>query len=248
MDHFLYIAASGARDTMMAQATNSHNLANASTPGFRADLLMAQSALVDGDGYDSRVFPLAETQGVDYRQGALTVTGRELDVAVNGKGWITIMAPDGREAFSRRGDLRVNEFGQLANGAGQPVMGNSGPIALPPFSDLSIGSDGTVSIVPLGEGPNTLAVVDRIKLVNPAESELVKNQNGLIQLKDPTQGAPEADAEISLVSSSLESSNVDAVSAMVKMIELSREFETHARMMKTAEQLDHASAELMTMS
>ena len=248
MDHLLYIAASGARETMLSQAVNSHNLANASTPGFRADLLMAQSALVDGDGFESRVYATGETQGMEFRQGAVSVTGRELDVAINGAGWIAITAEDGSEAYSRRGDLRVDEYGQLTNGAGQQLMGNNGPIALPPFSQISIGADGTVSIVPLGEAPNTLAVVDRIRLVNPDQSQLIKKANGLIQLNDPKLPVPEADANIDLVSGALESSNVNAVSAMVKMIELSREFETHVRMMKTAEQLDRASAELMSMS
>lgn len=246
MDHFLYIAASGARETMLAQAANTHNMANASTPGFRADLLMAQSAMVDGDGHKSRVYSTTHGQGTDFREGVTTITGRELDVAINGKGWMVIAAPDGSEAYSRRGDLRVNEFGQLANGAGQPIMGNNGPIALPPFSDMGIGVDGTVSIVPLGEAPNTLAVVDRIKLVNPEESQLVKNRNGMIQAKSGETAA--ADANVQLVSGSLESSNVDSMSAMVQMIEMARAFETHTRMMKTAEQLDHASTELMSMS
>lgn len=245
MDHFLYIAASGARETMLSHAVNTHNLANTATPGFRADLLMAQSAMIKGEGHESRVYSIGDSQAIDYSQGILNVTGRELDVAINGEGWLVIQTPDGSEAYSRRGDLRVNEFGQLSNGVGQQVVGNNGPIALPPFSDIAIGSDGTVSIVPLGEDPNTLAIVDRMKLVNPDNTLLTKNLNGLIQLKDGI--AAEPDSNVTLVSGSLETSNVNAISAMVKMIELSREFETHTRMMKTAEQLDQASAELMSL-
>ncbi|MCB1666980.1 MAG: flagellar basal body rod protein FlgF [Porticoccaceae bacterium] len=246
MDHFLYIAASGARETMLAQGVNSHNLANASTPGFRADLLLAQSALVDGEGHKSRIYSTGNEMDVDLDPGVVSITGRDLDVAINGPGWIAVQTPEGKEVYSRRGDLRVDEFGQLSDGAGLQLIGNSGPIALPPFSDITIGTDGTISIVPLGEAPNTLAVIDRIKLVNPERSDLRKTLNGLIELKKGD--AVEADAGVSLIAGSLESSNVNAVSAMVTMIELSREFEAHARMMKTAEQLDSASAQLMSMS
>ena len=246
MDHFLYIAASGARETMLAQGVNSHNLANAATPGFKADLLMAQSALVDGEGHKTRVYGIGYDMGVDLDQGTVSITGRDLDVAINGRGWMAVMAPDGTEAYTRRGDLRVDEFGQLTNGAGLQVMGNSGPVALPPFSELSIGSDGTISIVPLGEAPNTLAVVDRIKLVDPDRADLRKNTEGLILLREGAVAEP--DAGVALIAGSLESSNVDSVSAMVRMIELSREFESHARMMKTAEQMDQSSAELMRIS
>lgn len=247
MDHFVYIAASGAGEAMFAQAINAHNLANASTTGFRADLLVAQSARVSGGGLESRVFAGIQNQGVDFREGTISVTGRELDVAINGKGWLAIMAPDGSEAYSRRGDLRINQYGQLMNGVGQQVLGNSGPIAVPPFTTISIASDGTVSMVPLGEDPNTLAVVDRIKLVNPDHALLSKNETGLIQTIEPGSEA-EADASVRLVQGSLESSNVDSVAAMVRMIELSRQFETHTKMMETAKELDRSSAELMSMS
>ena len=247
MDHFIYIAASGASEAMFSQAINAHNLANASTTGFRADLLVAQSAHLSGGGLESRVFAGVQNQGIDFREGAINVTGGELDVAVNGQGWLAILSPDGTEAYSRRGDMRVNEYGQLMNGAGQQVLGNSGPIAVPPFTTISIASDGTISMVPLGEDPNTLAVVDRIKLVNPDHALLTKNETGLIQMIDPGSQA-EPDASVRLVQGSLESSNVDSVGAMVRMIEMARQFETHTKMMETAEQIDQASAELMSMN
>lgn len=246
MDHFVYIAASGARETMLAQAANTHNLANASTTGFRADLVTAESAYLSGAGHESRAFAGMKGRGVDFREGVINSTGRMLDVAVNGQGWMAVEAPDGSEAFTRRGDLRVNEFGQLLNGTGLSVLGKAGPVAIPPYSDISIGGDGTVSIVPLGEDPNTLVVVDRIKLVNPDQSLLVKSENGLVQMSGAEIALP--DASVGLVSGALESSNVNSVEAMVQMIELARQFENQVKMMKTAEELDQSSAQLMKLN
>ena len=246
MDHFLYIAASGARETMLAQAANTHNLANASTTGFRADIVTAQSAYLSGAGEESRAYAGMKGRGVDFREGVINATGRGLDVAINGPGWMAIEAPDGSEAFSRRGDLRINEYGQLLNGVGQSLLGNSGPIAIPPYTDVAIGADGTVSIVPLGEDPNTLVVVDRIKLINPENSQLSKDNNGLVKMTEGEEALP--DTAVKLVSGSLESSNVNSVEAMVQMIELARQFETHVKMMKTAEELDSSSAKLMAIS
>lgn len=246
MDHVVYIAANGAETTMLAQAANSHNLANASTPGFRADLLSAQSAYLSGDGLTTRSYAGFDEIGVDFSQGTVNATGRDLDVAVSGPGWIAVEAEDGTTALSRRGDLRIDPLGQLVDGAGLQVMGNSGPIAIPPFSEIAIGADGTISIVPLGEDPNTLAVVDRIKLVNPDTAGLEKSQDGLIRVADGLEA--EADAAVTLISGSLESSNVDSVGAMVKMIELARQFEHHVKMMKIAEQLDQESAQLMSLT
>jgi flagellar basal-body rod protein FlgF len=246
MDHFLYIAASGARETMLAQAANTHNLSNASTTAFRADLVTAQSAYLSGEGHESRAFAGMKGRGVDFKEGVINATGRELDIAINGPGWMAVEAPDGSEALSRRGDFRVNELGQLLNGAGQSVLGNAGPVAIPPYTNITIGADGSVSIVPLGEDPNTLTVVDRIKLVNPDTDMLAKNPNGLVQMIDGEETLP--DASVNLVSGSLESSNVNSVESMVQMIELARQFETHVKMMKTAEELDSSSAKLMSMN
>lgn len=246
MDHLVYIAAAGASDTMLAQAANSNNLANASTAGFRADLVAARSAYVSGAAVDSRTFASTVNTGIEFKQGVVNSTGRDLDVAINGEGWITVQAQDGSQGLSRRGDLRVTELGQLVDGAGRPLVGNGGPIAVPPFSSIAIGGDGTVSIVPLGEDPNTLAVVDRIKLVNPDPTQLYKGPDGLVRLQDGAEPVP--DAAVTLLSGALESSNVDMVGSMVHMIELSRQFEQHVKMLKVAEELDQTSASLMKLS
>ncbi|MEZ5529421.1 MAG: flagellar basal body rod protein FlgF [Porticoccaceae bacterium] len=246
MDQFIYIAAAGARETMMAQALNSHNLANTATPGFRADLAAARSAYLSGSGVTSRAYANYQGQGIDGRPGVINATGRDLDVAVNGVGWMVVQTGDGEEVLSRRGDLRIDAYGQLINGAGQQMVGKSGPVALPAYQELNIGTDGTISIVPLGEDPNTLIEVDRLKLVNPDESLLLKGRDGLVRIQG---GEPAvADAAVRLIPGSLESSNVNAVESMVRMIELARQFETHVKMIRTAEQLDQSSAELMRLS
>ena len=247
MDRMLYVAMSGAKQIMLAQAVNNNNLANVSTTGFRADLDAFRSMPVFGPGYPSRVYTMTERPGTDMSSGALTTTGRELDVAVNGQGWIAVQAPDGSEAYTRAGDLRVSVNGQLETGAGHPVMGNGGPISVPPFEKFEIGSDGTISILPIGQAPSALAVVDRIKLVNPLQRDMEKGVDGLMRVKNSRGDVP-ADATVSLAGGVLESSNVNAVEAMVKMIELSRHYETQIKMMRVAQDNDVAATQMMRMS
>lgn len=245
MDRMLYVAMSGAKQIMLAQAVNNNNLANVNTSGFRADLDAFRSMPVYGPGYPSRVYTATERPGTDVSSGALTTTGRELDVAVNGAGWMTVQAPDGSEAYTRAGDLRVSVNGQLETGAGHPVMGNGGPIAVPPFDKIEIGADGTISILPVGQSPNALAVVDRIKLVNPPSRDMEKGVDGLMRVKGQ-KDAP-SDASVNLANGVLESSNVNAVEAMVKMIELSRHYETQIKMMRVAQDNDVAATQMMKM-
>lgn len=246
MDSLIYTSASGVRDLMITQSLSANNLANASTPGFRADLDHSQSKYLTGQGLDSRVFSAGQQQVVDLSEGSVKSTGRSLDFAVNGDGWIAVIGELGTEGYSRRGDLRVDELGQLINGAGDQILGDAGPIALPPFSELEIGTDGTISIVPVGEGPATLAVVDRIKLVNLEPAGLRKSEDGLIR-QENDEIAP-ADASVRLISGSLESSNVNPITSMVEMIELSRRFEHQIKMMSMAEELDESSTQLMRLN
>ena len=243
MDRFAYIAAAAAKQVQFAQGVNAHNLANASTTGFKQDLVEAETVYLVGEGAQSRAYSVIPDVPADFRAGMLEQTGREYDIAINGEGWFAVLGEDGTESLTRRGDLRIDEFGQLRNGEGLALMGNDGPIALPPASSLSIATDGTISIVPLGEPPNAIAVLDRIKMVNPPVESLRKTSSGLIQSGD---GLPLiADGTIRLATGSLEASNVNPISAMVSMIELARQFEHHMKLLKTAEDLDTSSASLM---
>lgn len=243
MDKFLYVAMSGAKETLRAQGSNSHNLANASTTGFRADLAAFMTRSIQGPGFDTRAYATTSTLGFDDQSGAIVSTGRDLDVAVNGAGWIAVQAPDGSEAYTRAGDLRIDTTGQLRNGAGHAVLGDDGPLIVPPSTSLMIGTDGSISIVPPGQGPETLATVGRIKLVNPQSSQLERGTDGLFRLRDG--GVAEPDAVVRVAPGSLESSNVNTAAAMVNMIELARRFDLQVRTMQNAEQNAKVAASLL---
>lgn len=243
MDRVLYVVASGGKQLMYAQALNTHNLANADTVGFQQDLANFRTQLIEGPGLETRAFATAEDVGLSFDKGTIQTTGRALDVAVNGDGWLAVQAPDGSEAYTRAGNLHVNVNGQLMTGADHPVLGESGPIVIPDYEHLDIGSDGTISIRPVGQQPNTLSEVGRIKLVSPDHTQLYKGGDGLLRLRDGSAAAPATDA--TLVSGALESSNVNGVEAMVNMIGLARQFEVQVKIMKTAEDNDASTTRIM---
>ena len=144
MDRSLYVAMTGATQIMRAQEAVSHNLANASTVGFKSELSAFQSLPVLGQGEATRINAVARGIGADTTQGSVTSTGRSLDVAVQGSGWIAVQAPDGSEGYSRAGDLQLTADGLLTDANGNPVLGNGGPISLPASAQLRIGEDGTI--------------------------------------------------------------------------------------------------------
>lgn len=246
MDRFLYIAMSGAKETLRAQTVNNHNLANASTTGFRADLEAFQTREVAGSGFASRAYATDSTTGWDQTQGTLVSTERDMDVGIKGAGWLAVQGPDGREAYTRAGDLRVDANGQLVNASGHPVMGDSGPLSVPPNQSITIAGDGTISVVPLGQGPETMAQVGRLKLVNPPPEQLARSSDGLFRMIDGSD-AP-ADANVQITSGVLESSNVNVADAMVNMIELSRQFDLQVKAMRTAEENAASAAQLLRTS
>ncbi len=246
MDKMLYISMTGASQNTKALQAHANNLANVSTSGFRRDFEQARSMPVFGDGLPARAYAMTERPGTDFSYGTLQETGRELDVAVQGDAWIAVQAPDGSEAYVRTASMQVDVFGILRTSAGLPVMGNAGPIAIPPEQKIEIAQDGTISIRALGETPDVMAEVDRIKLVLPERGQLQKMQDGLVRGKDGQQFEPDADAR--MVSGYTESSNVNAVAEMTAMLSLSRQFELHVRMMKTAEDNAASVARIMQLS
>ena len=246
MDAMIYLSMAGAEQTLIEQSMNSQNLANISTPGFKADLMQARSMPFFGDGLATRVYAMTERPTIDFDSGPIMTTGRDLDVAVNGDGWIAVQAPDGTEALSRAGDFRISANGLLTTGAGHPVLGNGGPIAIPAVQKIEIGSDGTISVRPLGQEANALAELDRIKLVNPPLEDLVKGEDGLIRVAGG--GASQPDAGVGLVSGALEGSNVNPVEAMVNMITLARRFELQVKLMESAERNDLATSQMLRLT
>ena len=245
MDEMIYTAMTGAKQTEYAQAINSNNLANISTTGFRADLHSFSSTPVEGPGVDSRVNAVVESYGTDFAQGPIQDTGNNLDIAIKGQGFIAVQAPDGTEAYTRAGDLRLQQGGLLATGAGHLVMGDGGPVALPPSVSLLIGRDGTISVQPLGAGPETLTIADRIKLVNPDPALLAKGVDGLFYLEN--DAIADADAAVEITAGALEGSNVNVAKTLVNMIELARQYEMQVNVIKEAEENADAAAQMMNL-
>lgn len=246
MDKSLYIAMSGAKQTLLAQTANANNLAHTQTTGFKADLEQFRSMPVFGSGFPTRVYAMTERPGTDLAPGSLQSTGRELDVAVDGEGWLAVQDAGGKEAYTRAGDLHITPEGLLQNGAGLPILGQDGPISVPPSQKLEIGRDGTISIVPLGSRASNLVIIDRIKLVKPELDNLEKGGDGLMRTKGGK--AEESSSDATLVQGALEGSNVNAIGAMVEMIELAKNFELQTKVMKNADENAGASAKLMQMA
>jgi flagellar basal-body rod protein FlgF len=246
MDKLLYVAMSGAKETLRAQAANNHNLANASTTGFKADLSAFQSRAVSGPGFASRVYATDDTVGWDASPGSQLATGNALDLSVNGSGYIAVQDATGNEAYTRAGDLHVDPSGQLLTATGQPVMGDNGPISVPPYNSITVAQDGTISVVPAGSTPQSTAIVGRIKLVNPPSDALTRGADGLLHT---TSGDPaDADATTTVTPGTLESSNVNIASAMVNMIELARQFDMQIKSLHSADENAQSATKLLQSS
>ena len=236
MSELLGTVMAGARQVMKAQAINANNLANASTDGFRAELVHI-SSLEDINGLSSTP---------DLAEGMVRTTGNPMDVSINGDGWLAVQAADGSEGYTRRGDLHVDVFGQLTNGSGQLVLGQGGPITLPPYQNIEFGVDGSVSIQPAGQDINTRVVVDRLKLALPDKRQLVRGDDGLLRL--PRGAVADPDANVKLQSGTLEGSNVNAVGEMLKMMDLARQFEAQVQLMNSAEENSSTLATILKMN
>jgi flagellar basal-body rod protein FlgF len=239
MDRLIYLAMSGAKASMQRQEVLTHNLANASTTGFRAELAAFRAVPVQGDGATTRAYALETTIGHDDKSGPVTPTGNPLDVAMQGKAWLAVQALDGTEAYTRGGALQVNAEGQLVTAAGAlPVVGDGGPIALPVGATAEIAADGTITAKVGNQRPQA---VGRLKLVTP-EAPLARGVDGLFRAAD---GELPADATARVQSGALEGSNVSPVETMVAMIAAARQFEQQMKMLQGAEQREQAAARLL---
>ncbi|HLY87486.1 MAG TPA: flagellar basal-body rod protein FlgF [Acetobacteraceae bacterium] len=243
MDRGLYVAMTGAKQIMQAQAVNNHNIANSSTTGFRADGVAFTSEPIYGPGYATRVNAVAGDAGTDFSSGVLMNTGSPLDIAVNGKGFIAVRGADGKEAYTRAGDLQVTALGAVITSTGFPVLSESGPLTVPPSTQVTIGTDGTVSVVPLGLSAAAQSQVDRIKLVNPSTKDLQKGPDGLLRLK--SGGQAKTDETVTVVSGELESSNVNAAQSLVNMIELQRLYELQIKSISSTDQNEQSAQRMM---
>jgi flagellar basal-body rod protein FlgF len=248
MDRLIYTSLTAMRGAMARQTAVANNLANAQTPGFRADIAEAQSLWIrsGGTALDSRAMASEEVLAADMKAGTVVQTGRDLDIAVGGDSLLAVQATDGDEAYTRRGDLQLSDGGLLLTGDGKPVQGGQGPITIPPADSIRIDPEGRIFIVPAGGDPNQPQEVDRLKLVAPAGSEIAKGLDGLFRVKGGGTLPDDPDARV--VSRSLEGSNVAATEALVEMIEASRSWDAQLKLIGDARDNDAATANLMQLS
>lgn len=243
MDRLVQTAMTAMRGAMARQTAIANNLANASTTGFRAEIANASTTWLNGPGVNARAQASEEVIAADMASGSVTQTGNPLDVAMNADALLAVQAPNGDEAYTRRGDLKMNESGLLTTGDGHPVLGQSGPITLPPADSISIGQDGGIWIVPQGGDPAQPQQVDKLKLASPTGSQILKGIDGLF--REANGGALPEDPLATVTSAALEGSNVNPTQALVQMIEASRAWETQIKLISTAKELDDGGASLM---
>ena len=238
MDRMIFLSMSGAKATMQRQDALANNLANASTPGFRAELQAFRSVPVEGSGASTRVYSLETTTGYDSTPGAITSTGRNLDVAAKGNAWLAVQALDGTEAYTRGGSLELSSDGTLTTRSGLPILGDGGPLQVPSNTAVSIGADGTVS-AKSSDGKSS--TIGKLKLVTP-EAALTRGEDGLFRAAD---GDLSADDTARVQDGALEGSNVNPVENMVAMISAARQFEAQMKMVQTAEANEKAAVQLL---
>lgn len=248
MDRLIYTAMTGASQTLNRQAAVAHNLANVSSAGYRAEEHRLRAVQVQSNslqkGLATRAFAVDASTHTDYTPGPMMITGRPLDMAVQGAGWIAVQLADGSEAYTRNGSFEINVNGIVQTRSGLPVLGDGGPIAIPPDVKISVGVDGTISALPESGAQNTVSVLGRVKLVNPPEADLVRGEDGLFRLRDG--GAAPADERINVAAGSLEGSNVNPAEQMVAMISLARQFEMQMKMLSTADANDRAATQILS--
>jgi flagellar basal-body rod protein FlgF len=244
MDRLAYIAMTGAQQILQQQGVATNNLAQANTPGFKADTIAFRAVPVVGGAPQTRAYAVVTTPGADLRQGPVERTGRELDVSMDGEAMLAVQTRDGGEAYTRAGRLALSAEGEIQTHGGLTVLGDGGPITVPDGARLAIAKDGTVSAVIESQGSANVQVLGRLKLVTPGEGGVVKGQDGLFRARG---GAPlDADDAARLTSGALEGSNVNTVAAMVDMIGFARQFDMQMKLMQYAEANDQRASQLLT--
>lgn len=242
MDRLIYTAMTGAKHTLGQQGAVAHNIANATSTGFRAEMHKLRGVEVLSESLPSRAFVVDASVATDFTPGAINFTGNSFDVAIEGKGWFAVQGADGREAYTRNGSFEVSANGILQTRNGQPVIGDGGPITIPPDNEVVIGADGSISA--LEPGGAVVNLVGQLKRVNPPEQDLVRGEDGLFRLRNG--GVAPVDDAVKTAGGYLEGSNVNVVDQLVQMISLARQFEMQTRMIQTAETNDQAAARVLS--
>ncbi|MGO2371055.1 flagellar basal body rod protein FlgF [Pseudoalteromonas sp. KG3] len=251
MDKMVYIAASGAKQSLLGLGLKANNLANANTTGFKSDFAQARSMQAFGEGLPTRVFTMQERPGSNMTSGGIVETGRDLDIAMSDKGWLTVQDASGNEAYTKVGALNITPDGALMTSHGRQVVGEGGPIILPlPIEKIEFSEDGSIQVRPQGAPANFLEVVDRLKVIKANNSELEKGNDGLFRpkpelLENDICGFCDISNDVKVLSGTLEMSNVNPVHEMVDMISHQRQFELQVKLMKTAEEIDERHTQLL---
>lgn len=246
MDRLIYTALSGMQASMERQRVIASNMANAQTIGFRAELLDQRSVTIDGDALQVRAMDDAEVRGANMDGGEVTPTGNPLDIAIQGDALMAVQADDGSEAYTRRGDLSIAPTGLLVNGGGHPVLGETGPITVPPGGKAAIAPDGTVTMRDPAAPDQPPQEIGRIKLAGWHGSPIAKGLDGLFRVQGG--GILPTDADATVLSGSLEQSNVKPTEVLVEMIDAQRLFAMRSKLIATARDCDEGGAQLMRLS
>jgi len=250
MDRLIYTAMTGASQTLNRQAAVTHNLANVASAGYRAEEHRLRAVQVQSNaqqkGLATRAFVVDASTHTDFTPGPVMITGRPLDIAVQGAGWMAVQLADGSEAYTRNGSFEINVNGIVQTRSGLTVLGDGGAISIPPEVAISVGADGTISAIPETGARNTVSVVGRFKLVNPPEADLVRGGDGYFRLAGGNP-AP-ADPAVRVASGYLEGSNVNVVEQMVTMISLARHYETQTKLLSVAQEMDRSASQLVAKS
>ena len=253
MSSALWIAKTGLEAQQTKMATISNNLANASTTGFKrdravfADLIYQNVVQVGSQSSEDTIMPSGLNIGTGVRtvateklftQGNIVQTGNSLDVAIQGRGFLQILLPDGATAYTRDGTLQKDATGQLVTSMGYNLEPG---ITIPDDAlTVSISSDGVVSVVSQGSySPTEVGTIQLADFVNPSGLQAMGN-NLYIESGasgSPQTGTPGLTGLGTLIQSSLEGSNVNTVEELVNMIETQRAYEMNSKAISTADQM-----------
>ena len=243
MDRLIHTAFTGLTSSMSRQRVIASNMANSQTIGFRADMVAMTPMTLDGPGLEVRAMNDTEVRGANMKAGSITQTGKPLDLAMEGDVMLAVQGRDGGEAYSRRGDLSIAPSGLLVNGDGAPVVGESGPITIPPGRQLIIGPDGQLLLRDPATPDAPPTRLDRLKLASPAGTRIEKGLDGLFRVFGG--GVLPNDEEGSVLVGALEQSNVNASEVLVEMVDAQRLFELRTKLVQTAREIDEGGASLM---
>ena len=250
MDHVIYTAMGGASQSLEKQAITTNNLANASTPGFKAQLAALRAVPINGPTLQTRTLVVASTPGADMSEGVMDYTGRSMDVALPKESWLAVQTANG-EAYTRNGNMEINADGQLTI-QGRAVVGEGGPIEVPLNAQISISADGTISSLNAGDAPNTIAQLGRLKLVKATGQEVTRSDDGLFRLTPAAQqqrgNVLQNDPTVRIMPGVLEGSNVDSVGTLVDMIANSRRFDMQMKVISSADTNAQSANQLLAIS